>query len=218
MNCLAPSILSADYAVLGEQLRILDEAGAQYVHIDIADGQFVPSITMGIPVVKTIRKCTDRMFDVHMMVLEPERFIDELSEAGADIVTVHAEACRHLDNTINRIKENGLLAGVALNPETPLNVLEYVLPKIDMALIMTVNPGYGGQKAIPYTFRKVAELKKMIDKSGCRVDIEVDGGVTLDNVERFLDAGANIIVSGSAVFAGEMEENVRRFMDILHQA
>lgn len=217
MNCLSPSILSADYAILGEQLRILDEVGAEYVHIDICDGRFVPSLTIGLPVVKTIRKCTDRMFDVHMMVQEPVRFVDELADAGADIITVHAEACRHLDHTVNTIKEKGLLAGVALNPETPLTALSYVLSKVDMVLLMTVNPGYGGQKLIPYTVGKVAELKKMIDAGGYKADIEVDGGVTLDNVERLIDAGANIIVAGSAVFHGELEENAARFLNILHQ-
>lgn len=216
MNCLSPSILSADYAILGEQLKILDETGAEYVHIDISDGHFVPSITIGLPVVKTIRKCTDRMFDVHMMVKEPIRFVDELAKAGADIITVHAEACRQLDHTINVIKSKGLLAGVAVSPETPLSAIEYLLDKVDMVLVMTVNPGYGGQTLIPYTIGKVAELKKMIDDRGVKVDIEVDGGVTLDNVEKLLDAGANIIVAGSAVFTGELTENVTRFLNILH--
>lgn len=216
MNCLSPSILSADYAILGEQLRLLDEVGAEYVHIDIADGQFVPSLTIGLPVIKTIRKCTDRMFDVHMMVQEPVRFIDQLAEAGADIITVHAEACKQLDHTIDVIKECGLLAGVALCPETPLSVLDYVIEKVDMVLLMTVNPGFGGQTLIPYTIGKVAELKKIIDDRGLKCDIEVDGGVNLDNVEKLVDAGANIIVAGSAVFQGELEENARRFLDILH--
>lgn len=216
MNCLSPSILSADYAILGEQLRILDETGAEYVHIDIADGRFVPSITIGLPVVKTIRKCTERMFDVHMMVHEPVRFVDEFADAGADIITVHAEACRQLDHTIDVIKSRGLLAGVALNPETPLTAVSYVLEKVDMVLVMTVNPGFGGQTLIPYTVGKVAELKEMIDKRGLKVDIEVDGGVTLENVESLMDAGANIIVAGSSVFSGELSENVTRFLNILH--
>ena len=217
MNCLSPSILSADYAILGEQLRILDEAGAQYVHIDISDGRFVPSLTIGLPVVKTIRKCTDRMFDVHMMVHEPVRFIDELSEAGADIITVHAEACGQLDHTINQIKARGLLAGVAIKPETPLSAIAYVLSKVDMVLVMTVNPGFGGQKLIPYTIDKVRELKEMIDARGLKVDIEVDGGITLDNVETLLDAGANVIVTGSAVFGGDLAENAEAFLRILQE-
>ena len=216
MNCLSPSILSADFSNLGEQIRMLDEAGAQYVHIDVMDGMFVPSISVGMPVMKSIRGCTDRIFDVHLMIEEPERYINDFAEAGADLITVHAEACKHLDRTVSAIKEKGLLAGVALNPATPLSEVEWVLPKVDMVLLMSVNPGFGGQTYIPYVTDKIRELKKMIDKKGLKTDIEVDGGIHHENVTEVLDAGANIIVAGSAVFRGDIEENVERFLSILN--
>ena len=216
MNCLSPSIISADYTILGEQIRTMDEAGAQYVHIDVMDGQFVPSISIGLPVIKTIRKCTDRIFDVHLMIEEPIRYIDEFAEAGADIITVHAESCRHLDRTIDAIKEKGIIAGAALNPATPLSAIEYVLPKLDMVLVMTVNPGFGGQKLIPYTVDKVRNLRELVKRSGNKIDIEVDGGINLSNVQEVVDAGANIIVAGSAVFNGDIESNVKSFLNILN--
>ena len=216
MNCLSPSMLSADYTILGEQIRTMDEAGAQYVHIDVMDGQFVPSISIGLPVIKTIRKCTDRIFDVHLMIEEPIRYIDEFAEAGADIITVHAESCRHLDRTIDAIKEKGIIAGAALNPATRLSAIEYVLPKRDMVLVMTVTPGFGGQKLIPYTVDKVRNLRELVKGSGNKIDIEVDGGINLSNVQEVVDAGANIIVAGSAVFNGDIESNVKSFLNILN--
>ena len=215
MNCLSPSILSADFANLGEQVRMLDEAGAQYVHIDVMDGMFVPSISFGMPVIKSIRECSDRIFDVHLMIEEPGRYIDDLAEVGADLITVHAEACKHLDRTIEAIKEKGLLAGVALNPATPLSAIEWILPKVDMVLIMSVNPGFGGQKFIPESLDKIREARKMITDQGLSVDIQVDGGIYQTNVKEVLDAGANIIVAGSAVFKGDPAENTKAMMEIL---
>lgn len=213
MNYLAPSLLAADFTRLGEQMRIIDQAGAHYFHYDVMDGQFVPNISMGLPVLQSIRKITKKKIDVHLMIEHPERYISDFSDAGADILTIHAETCVHLDQAVRDIKREGLMAGVALNPSTSLHVLDYILPELDMVLIMTVNPGYGGQKMISYTLDKIRELRGMIQSRGLSVDIEVDGGVKIDNVEQFLNAGANVIVSGSGVFKGDLAGNVELFLE-----
>ena len=214
---ISPSILSADFAHLAKDVEMLNRSEADWVHIDIMDGVFVPNISFGFPVLKYVAKLSEKPLDVHLMIEEPGRYIDDLAEVGADLITVHAEACKHLDRTIEAIKEKGLLAGVALNPATPLSAIEWVLPKVDMVLIMSVNPGFGGQKLIPYAVEKVRALKKMIDEKGLKIDIEVDGGVNLENVTEVMDAGANIIVAGSAVFKGDIAENVERFLAILKE-
>lgn len=214
-RCLAPSILSADFGILKEQLELIDEAGAQYVHFDVMDGAFVPSISFGLPVLKSIRKYTDRLLDVHLMIEDPQRYIKEFAEAGADIITVHAEACTHLDATIDLIKSCGVMAGVAINPATPISSIIHVLEKVDMVLIMTVNPGFGGQSLIPYTIEKVRELSVLCRQKKYKLDIEVDGGINKDTIEDVLEAGANIIVAGSAVFNGDVKANTEYFLEVM---
>jgi len=200
---IAPSILAADFNRLGEEVKMVEKAGADYIHVDVMDGRFVPNISIGQPVVKAVRKATGLVLDVHLMIEEPDRYIESFADAGSDIICVHQEACIHLDRCISQIKELGKKAAVSLNPATDINTLRYILPRLDMVLVMSVNPGFGGQTFIKYSLEKISELRKMADALNPDLDIEVDGGITLSNIGEIIKAGANVIVAGSSIYRAE---------------
>ena len=212
---ISPSILSADFAYLAKDIEMINRSEADWVHIDIMDGVFVPNISFGFPVLKYVAKLTSKPLDVHLMIQDPDRYIDDFVRCGADIITVHYEACSDVKRTLDKIKEHGRKAGVTIKPRTPNQVLEDVLDLADMILLMTVEPGFGGQAYIPESTEKIRELRRMLDERGLDTDIEVDGGIKKDNLRTVLDAGANVIVAGSAIFKGDIERNTRDFLEIM---
>lgn len=210
---ISPSILSADFARLGEQVAEAEAAGADWVHVDVMDGHFVPNITIGVPVVQALRRVTELPLDVHLMIESPERYLNAFADAGADILTVHAEAAVHLHRTVERIRELGMRPGVSINPATPLSTLDEILPYVDLVLVMTVNPGFGGQRYIPTSTAKIARLRQELERRHLwGVELEVDGGISADNAAEVVEAGASVLVAGAAVFAAEggVHSNIAR--------
>lgn len=212
---LSPSILSADFYKLGEDIRQTEENGAEYLHFDVMDGVFVPSISFGMPVLASIKPLVKQVMDTHLMITEPIRYVEAFAKAGADILTIHYEACEDVRATLEKIRECGMKTGLSISPDTPVEVLREFFGEVDMFLIMTVHPGFGGQKLIPETLDKVRELRGMLNERGLETDIQVDGGIYASNIKDALDAGANVIVAGSAVFKGNPGENTKELMEIL---
>jgi ribulose-phosphate 3-epimerase len=215
MNILSPSILAADFKKLGQQITDVDKAGAQYIHIDVMDGTFVPSISFGMPVIKSIRSVTDKVFDVHLMIVDPLRYIEEFAEVGADVITFHQEAAPDPQAVIDKIHSLGKKAGISIKPGTDTEILLPYLETVDMILVMTVEPGFGGQKLLPESFERIKRVRKMINESGRNIDLQVDGGIYKENLPEILEAGANIIVAGSAVFKGDAFANAGELLTIL---
>lgn len=217
MNILSPSILSADFTRLGDEVESVDRAGAEYLHFDVMDGAFVPSISFGMPVLKSVRSITDRVVDVHLMIMHPEKYIEEFARLGADIITVHVEVCPDPAQIIKDIQSLGVKAGLTLNPETPIETVMPFVGMADMILIMTVHPGFGGQKYIPECTEKIRKVRQVIRENGYETDVEVDGGVNQENLPMVIEAGANVIVMGSAVFGEKTEENARKFVQMMRE-